>query len=108
MVFFTLGNIIIPDDITYKVDIQGELPEFTLTCISFGGPATAVTWTKNGREVSRGRTATVLNNPVTAQYTYTLTLTGRPEGDYTCTVSNSKPSQASAKLTIHGKRNSVH
>jgi len=33
----------------------------------------------------------VLDNPVTAQYTHTLTVTGRLGGLYQCTVSNNKP-----------------
>ena len=57
----------------------------TLTCISTGGPATTVTWTRNSTTVTQG-TQTVLNDPVTAQYTHTLTVT--TEGLYTCTVAN--------------------
>jgi len=36
---------------------------------------------------------------VTAQYTHTLTVTGRLGGQYQCTVSNNKPSQDSASIT---------
>ena len=64
---------------------------FTLACISTGGPATTVTWTRDSTTVTQG-TQTVLNDPVTAQYTHTLTVTGRLPGLYTCNVSNSKPS----------------
>jgi len=45
---------------------------------------------------------TVLDDPVTAQYTHTLTVTGRLGGQYQCTVSNIKPSQDSAQLTVAG------
>ena len=34
----------------------------------------------------------LLDDPVTAQYTHTLTVTGRLPGLYTCTVENKKPS----------------
>ena len=40
----------------------------------------------------------MLNDPVTAQYTHTLTVT--VTGVYTCTVANNKPSSASASVII--------
>ena len=80
---------------------NGPNPQFTLTCISIGGPATTVTWTRDSTTVTEG-TETVLNNPLTAQYTHTLTVSGRPEGLYTCTVSNNKPSEDSAQLNVPG------
>ena len=73
--------------------------QFTLICISTGGPATTVTWTRDSTTVTEG-TKTVLNDPVTAQYTHTLTVTGRLPGLYTCTVANNKPSSDSASKTV--------
>ena len=87
--------------ITVDSDLNGDSPQFTLTCISTGGPATTVTWTRDSDTVTEG-TETVLDDPVTAQYTHTLTVTGRLGGLYTCTVANDKPSQDSAQLNIHG------
>ena len=77
---------------------------FILTCISFGGPATTVTWTRDSVTITEGN-ETVLNNPVTAQYTHTLTMTERLGGLYTCTVSNNKPSSDSSSLMVKGKDN---
>ena len=72
---------------------------YILTCISTGGPATTVTWTRDSTTVTEGN-KTVLNDPVTAQYTHTLTVTGRlPYGLYTCIVANTKPSHDSASLS---------
>ena len=79
-------------------DLSGESPQFTLTCTSTGGPATTVTWTRDSEVISGGMT--VLDDPVTAQYTHTLTVTGRLGGQYQCTVSNSKPSSDTAELII--------
>ena len=73
--------------------------QMTLTCISTGGPATTVTWTRDSITVDEG-TETVLNNAVTAQYTHTLTVT--TGGEYTCTVSNNKPSSDSVSITVPG------
>ena len=44
----------------------------------------------------------MLDDPVTAQYTHTLTLTERLEGQYQCTVANNKPSNATAQFTLQG------
>ena len=85
------------------VSISGGLTfdpiQLTLTCISTGGPATTVTWTRDSTTLTQG-TETVLNDPVTAQYNHTLTVTAA--GQYTCTVANNKPSSASASTTVSG------
>ena len=82
-------------------DLNGASPRFTLTCISTGGPATTVTWTRDSTTVTEGN-ETVLNDPVTAQYTHTLTMAGRLPGLYRCIVANDKPSTASANITVQG------
>ena len=100
---FILGDIILPVGVILTVhsDLNGASPRFTLTCISTGGPATTVTWTRDSDTVTEV-TETVLDNPVTAQYTHTLTVTGRLGGLYTCTVANVKPSERSATYTVQG------
>ena len=82
-------------------DLNGTSPQFTLTCISTGGPATTVTWTRDSDTVTQGA-ETVLDDRETAQYTHTLTVTGRLGGLYTCTVANDKPSKDSAQLRVRG------
>ena len=83
-------------------NINRASPQFTLTCISTGGPATTVSWTRDSTTVITEGTETVLNDTVTARYTHTLTVTGRLGGVYTCTVSNNKPSADPATLTVRG------
>ena len=78
-------------------DLMYDSDQLTLTCISTGGPATNVTWTRDSTTVTE-RTETVLNDPLTAQYTHTLNVT--TAGVYTCTVANDKPSSASASFTV--------
>ena len=80
-------------------------PQFNLTCISTGGPATTVTWTRDSVTVTEG-TETVLADPVTAQYNHTLT--GNVAGEYSCTITNNKPSNASATTVVEGKVQHVH
>ena len=77
--------------------------QFTLTCISTGGPATTVSWTIYSTTVTEG-TETVLDDPVTAQYTHTLTVTvtWRAEGIYICTVVNDV-SENSTELDVGSK-----
>ena len=84
-------------------DPNGGMPRFTLTCTSTGGPATTVTWTRDNETVSGGMT--VFNNAVTAQYTHTLTVTGRLGGQYQCNVTNNKPSEATTNLRVQGTNN---
>ena len=79
-----------------------EDPQFLLICISTGGPATTVTWTRGLEEVV-GEAVTVLDNAISAQYTHTLTVTGRQAGLYTCIVGNSIPSEDSTATTLSGK-----
>ena len=85
-------------------DLNEDSPQFNLTCTSTGGPATTVTWTRDSEMLSGG--ITVLDDPVTAQYTHTLTVTERLGGLYQCTVANSKPSSVTAQLivscSVHG------
>ena len=91
---------------TSKVGVTTS--QFTLTCISTGGPATTVTWTRDSDTISDNDTfslTTELSDAVTAQYTHTLTVTGRLGGLYTCTVANDKPSEAVMDLSIDGKAN---
>ena len=98
----TAGDVTIPGGMTFTVDsdLNGGSPQFTLTCTSTGGPATTVTWTRDSETVSGGMT--VLDDCVTAQYTHTLTVTGRVGGQYQCIVANSKPSQDSVQLNVQG------
>ena len=96
------GDVIISDSVhlTVESDLNGDSPQFTLTCISTDGPATTVTWTRGSEEVTGGMT--VLNNTETVQYIHTLTVAGRQPGQYQCNVSNNKPSTATKSFTMQG------
>ena len=85
------------------VQIYGRLKvsKDTLTCISVGGPATAVTWTRDNVTITQG-TKTVLDDPLNGGYIHTLNVTeaGRQGTLYACTVANTKPSSDSASITV--------
>ena len=110
----SIVNVMISGDINNLVlTVDSDLSEvsvttsqFTFTCISTGGPATTVTWTRDSVTVLEdGDTyslTTKLTDTETAQYIHTLTVTGRLGGLYTCTVANDKPSEAMMSLPIDG------
>ena len=85
-------------EFTLTSELTAEPPQFILTCISTGGPATTVT---DSTTVTEG-TETVLDDPVAAQYTHTLNVSGRVGGLYTCTVANNIPSTDNMELNIRG------
>ena len=92
--------IIIYSGISISGDIVFDAEQFTLTCNSTGGPATTVTWTRDSTTITKGN-ETVLDDPVTAQYTHTLNNV-RTAGTYKCTVANNKPSSTSHTITLQG------
>ena len=103
MYYWSTGILTVRDEIGFLLLSEpiAEDPQFTLTCISTGGPATTVTWTRDSEEVV-GEAVTVLDNAASADYTHTLTVTGRLPGLYTCTVANSIPSEDSTSTMFSG------
>ena len=93
--------------LTVTSDLNGASPQFTLTCISIKGPATTATWIRDSTTVTE-ENETVLNDPVTAQYTHTLTVTGRLPGLYKCIVRDDKSSTKSKSFIIQGMPLVVH
>ena len=92
------GHIQLSGGMAFTLDSDRQ---FTLTCISTGGPATTVTWTIYSTTVTEG-TETVLDDPVTAQYTHTLTVPSKRTGRYICTMANDI-SENSTEFYVEGK-----
>ena len=82
-------------------EVDAATPVFTLTCTSTGGPATTVSWQRDGVVVSGG--ITVVTDTVTATYTSTLAVTGRKTGNYCCVVANSRSTVISPMLPVQGE-----
>ena len=80
---------------------------FTLTCVSTGGPATTVTWTRDGAILSNDANhvfSKTVTNQLTATYNNVLTVIGREPGNYTCSVANARTAPpATASLTVAGE-----
>ena len=91
-----------------QFSLTADPPVFTLTCVSTGGPATTVTWTRDGNNVLYDATHE-LTQTVTDQlnivYSNVLTVTGSESGNYTCSVTNARttPPIVSAPLTVVGE-----
>jgi len=109
---FTLsgGQIRISGAINFQLDTEPntDRPVFTLTCTSTGGPATTVSWTRDSNAVTANDDQIIITSWVTdavgAIYVHTLRVTGRQEGSYSCSVSNSRTSPAAiSTLQIAGK-----
>ena len=76
---------------------------FTLTCVSTGGPATTVTWTRDGAAVTGNTSQTVVDQEAST-YHSTLTVTGREPGNYQVNVTNDRTAEpATASLTVSGE-----
>ena len=97
------GVLSIQGNIQFQLtsEVDAATPVFTLTCTSTGGPATTVSWQRDGVVVSRGTTE--LTDTVTATYTSTLTVTGRETGSYSCVVANSRSTATSQMLLLQGE-----
>ena len=101
------GQVTIPGEITFQLDTDPatDPPVFTLTCTSTGGPATTVTWRRDGTMLSDDSTYCItseVTDAVTATYTHTLAVTGRLVVEYQCNVSNIRtPSGSSRNLRVY-------
>ena len=81
--------------------------QFTLTCISTGGPATTVTWTRDSELVTEGNDnaiESVVDDRITGRSIHTLLVTGRMEGVYICSVNNSVSTGNSSQLIVKGEK----
>lgn len=100
------GDIIIPGSVMFST-LNEEIPQFSLSFTSTGGPITSAIWTRDSEGIPADwMAATVLDNPITSQYIHTLIITGRTGGWYQCTVSNNKPSAQSISYYVQG--NCIH
>ena len=90
------GALFNPPNLYFTLDseVSEDPPEFTLTCVSKGGPATRVVWRRDGMEITDNSAYStsqiIVDTSRLAVYNNTLRVRGREEGVYRCTVSNSQ------------------
>ena len=104
---YPLGHVSLSSSMNFTLISDSQ---FTLTSVSTGGPVTTVTWSRQYNYhfyTVTERTETVLDDPVTAQYTHTLTVSGRLEGLYTCAVAN-EASNDSVQFSVQSKTGYDH
>ena len=94
-VVILVGAVTISGQIQFSLmtAVNATTPMFTLTCTSTGGPATTVTWTLDGSNITSDINhvfTRMVVNAKTAEYNNTLTVTGREPGNYQCSVSNAR------------------
>ena len=105
------GDLFNPPSLYFTLDseVSEDPPEFTLTCVSKGGPATRVVWRRNGMETTENSTYStsqiIVDTSRNAVYNNTLRVRGREGGVYRCTVSNSRslPLSITAQLQVSCK-----
>ena len=98
-----IGIVKLSGDMIFSLNSNNQ---FTLTCISTGGPATTVTWTRDSTTVTEGNDNvidTVVNNRTTGRSIHILLVTGRVEGVYRCSVNNSVSTGSSSQLNVTGE-----
>ena len=92
---------------TLDSEVSEDPPEFTLTCVSKGGPATRVVWSRDGKEITENSTYStsqiIVDTFSIPVYNNTLRVRGREGGVYRCTVSLSVSLPVSAQLTMSCK-----
>ena len=105
------GALFNPPNLYFTLDseVSEDPPQFTLTCVSKGGPATRVVWRRDGKEITENSTYStsqiIVNASSIPVYNNTLKVRGREGGVYKCTVSNSQSlsSIIAAQLTLSCK-----
>ena len=89
--------------LTVNSDLNGETPQFTLTCVSTGGPAVCVVWRRQKQIIANPNTTSALINPATGQYMHNLTVTGNLGGSYSCNVVNDRPAAEYEEMYVQSK-----
>ena len=95
-------------------DLTLDRESRTLTCTSTGGPATTVTWTKDGAVITPSTThqqTQMIANTTEGIYQNTLTIAQSVTGDnlyglYSCTVENSRGS-SNRTVYFYGKNRAM-
>ena len=79
-------------DFILHTDPRAEVPEFTLSCRTYGGPATTVVWVVDQTPLAEDDTGTsqvILDTSQISVYDNRLRVRGRNAREYSCAVSNS-------------------
>ena len=85
-------NSLVYTNFTLHTELRASVPEFTISCRTHGGPATTVQWTVNGVPVQEDRyhetSQLILDTSLNSVYDNRLSVRGRRNGTYNCTIGN--------------------
>ena len=86
-ILFT-GNIVnLSVYFTLHTDPRAEVPEFTISCRTYGGPATFVNWIVR-TQIDNETSQLILNSSHYTVYDNRFRVKGRKPGDYSCLITN--------------------
>ena len=86
------------EDIVFSLNSETA---FTLTCITTGGPATTVEWTRNGKRIYF--ISSVVVDTQHSTYEHRMSSWGRFLGLYSVNVSNSRTPSTVSQYNVTGK-----
>ena len=103
------GKPAINQPLEYAYSNDSELGQQMLTCTSVGGPATSVSWWKDGQQSSHDHYQRITDS-INSVYDNVLLLDQASPGDvvgnYTCRVSNER-GEDSKTMKLHGESNNL-
>ena len=89
---------------TLHTELRASVPEFTISCLTRGGPATAFSWTvfpvQEG--IDNETSQVILDTSYNSVYDNRLRVRGRRAGTYSCIITGSLSSFARCSRTITG------
>ena len=91
--------------VTIPSDFDVNNPQFTVTCVSSGGPVDCVLWKHNENIIVNPNTSSTLIDAVDGRYVHTLILNEHEDahGLYNCTLFSNKPDSISQTTEVSGK-----
>ena len=88
---------------TENSDVNGDSPQFTLTCVSIGGPVGCVVWSMAKEIIINPNATSVLLDPVQGMYMHNLTVSEVVGGHYSCRVANQRPAEDHSDIYVSGE-----
>ena len=89
-------------------DLRAEVPEFTISCHTYGGPVTTVVWAVDQTPLAENDTGTsqvILDTLQITVYDNRLRVRGRNAREYSCAVGNSRGSADIVSTRLRGYYN---
>ena len=83
-------------------DPRAEVPEFTVSCRTYGGPVTIVNWAVNREPFHEGTSQVVLDTSHSV-YDNRLRVTGKITGHYLCLITNNVGAFLEHNEVVNGK-----